>query len=173
VRRPRKAINQIDFVSCPNVNPLCTPGKSGVYDNTARTKAQGVELAGSAKVGNFSLKANYTLTDTENTSPGNVNRGKVLTRRPKHAANLSADYAWPLDTSTGVTVRYVGDTFDNAGNTFILQDYALVDLQASWMINETFEVYGRIENLFDEVYATTRNYGTTRRGAVAGVRAKF
>ena len=169
----RKTLNQIDFVSCPNVNPLCTPGKPGVYDNTARTKAQGLELAGAAKIGDFSLKANYTLTDTENTSPGNANRGKELVRRPKHAANLSADYAWPLDISTGVTVRYVGDTFDNAGNTFVLQDYTLVDLRASWTINETFEVYGRIENLFDEVYATTRNYGTARRGAVAGVRARF
>ncbi len=169
----RKTLNQIDFVSCPNTNPLCTPAKPGVYDNTARTKAQGVELAGAAKLGDFSLKANYTLTDTENTSPGNVNRGKTLVRRPKNAANLSADYNWSLDISTGVSVRYVGDTFDNPANTFILQDYTLVDLRASWKINATFEVYGRIENLLDEVYATTRNYGTARRGAVAGVRAKF
>ncbi len=169
----RKTTNQIDFVSCPGANPLCLPGKFGVYDNIASTKAQGAELTGTAKVGDVTLQANYTLTDTENTSPGNANRGKDLARRPKHAANLWASYAWPMDVSTGVVVRYVGDAFDNAANSFVLKNYTLVDLHASWQIIENVEVYGRIENLFDEVYATTRNYGTQGRAAYAGVRAKF
>jgi vitamin B12 transporter len=169
----RKTREQIDFVSCPSANVLCTPGKFGVYDNIAGTKAHGLELAGSANIGDMTLQANYTYTDTENTSPGNINRGKALARRPKHVANFSATYTWPLDISTGVTVRYVGDTFDNAANSFVLEDYALVELLASWEITETMEIYGRIENLFDKEYATTRNYGTLGRGAFAGVRAKF
>ena len=169
----RKTLNQIDFVSCPSANPFCKVGVSGVYDNGARSRAKGVELAASAEVGALTVQGNYTLTDTQNTSPGNANRGKDLQRRPKHAANLSATYNWPFDVSTGVTVKYVGDAFDNAANSFVLQDYTLVDLRAGWQINETVEVYGRIENLFNEVYATTRNYGTARRGVFVGVRASF
>ncbi len=87
----RRTRNQIDFVSCPGVHPLCTPARFGVYDNIASTKAQGIELAGVAKIDSLSLQANYTFTGTENTSAGNVNRGKDLARRPKHTANLSAD----------------------------------------------------------------------------------
>ncbi len=168
----RKTKNQIDFVSCPNANPLCVPGKFGVYDNIAGTQARGVELSAAAGLGQLTLQANYTYTDTENVSPG-ANQGNTLARRPKHTANLSADYAWPRDVSTGVALRYVGDTFDNAGNTFVLQDYTLVDLRASWQVTDIVEVYGRIENLFNEDYTTTRNYGTHGRGVFAGLRTKF
>jgi vitamin B12 transporter len=169
----RKTQNQIDFVSCPNAHPLCTPGRFGVYDNTARSRAKGIEIAGKADLGPVGITANYTLTDTENTSPGNVNRGKALARRPKHAANFSANYKWPFDISTGINLRYVGDAFDNAANNFVLEDYTLVDFLASWQVNKIVEIYGRVENVFDEVYAITRNYGNARRGVFAGVRTKF
>ncbi|MBY0509095.1 MAG: TonB-dependent receptor [Rhodospirillaceae bacterium] len=171
----RKAKDQIDFFSCFGVtgNPLCPPGKSGIYVNTGSTRARGVELQGSVDIDQFTVTANYTYTDTELTSAGNVNRGKTLTRRPKHQANLSASYQWPFDVATGFSVRYVGDTFDNAANTFVLQDYTLVDLRASWQVVENVELYGRIENVFNERYATIRNYGTPGRGAFAGARFKF
>lgn len=169
----RRTRNQIDFVSCPGAHPLCTPARFGVYDNTARTKAQGIELAGAAKHDGLTVQANYTLTATENTSPGNANRGKDLARRPKHTANISADYSWPGQIATGIALRYVGDAFDNAANSFVLGQYALVDVRASWRVNQTVEVYGRVENLLNEAYVTTRNYGTQRRGAFAGIRARF
>lgn len=169
----RKTRNQIDFVSCPSANPFCRVGVAGVYDNTSASRAKGVELAASAGIGAFTVQGNYTLTDTENTSPMNPNRGKAMQRRPRHAANVSASYNWPFDVSTGIAVKYVGDAFDNAANSFVLKDYTLVDLRAAWRITETTEVYGRIENVLNEVYATTRNYGTPRRGVFAGVRASF
>lgn len=169
----RKTKNQIDFVSCPSANIFCRPGRSGVYDNIAQTKAHGLELAGSFAIDNFSLQANYTLTNTENVSPGNANIGKDLARRPKHMGNLWLTYAWPHEVSTSVGVRYVGDAFDNAANSFMLQGYTLVDIRASVPINETIEIYGRVENLFDKAYTTTRNYGSLGRSAIAGVRARF
>jgi len=169
----RKTVNQIDFVSCPNANPICTTGTFGFYDNIASARAQGLELAGSLSVRELVLEANYTLTDTKNTSAANVNRGNDLARRPKHAANASATYQWPFDISTGVALRYVGRAFDNAGNSFVLQDFTLVDLRAAWKVNETVEVYGRVENIFDKAHQTARDYGSTGRGAFAGVRARF
>ena len=169
----RATKNQIDFVNCPGANPLCTVGKFGVYDNIVSTHADGAELAGSAKLGALTLQANYTYTDTENTSPGGSNYGKDLARRPKHEANFWASYAWPMDVSTGVVVRYVGNAFDNAANTVVLHNYALVDLHAAWQINQTVEVYGRVENLFNQIYVTTSNNGSPRRGAFGGIRAKF
>jgi vitamin B12 transporter len=168
----RKTKNQIDFVGCPG-NPFCKPATFGVYDNIASTKASGVELAAAATIGDVSLQANYTYTDTENTARGNVNVGKVLARRPKNTANLSLSYTWPQQIVTGVAVRYVGDSFDNAANTFVLQDYTVVDVRTSWPVNDAFEIYGRVENLFDETYTTTRSYGSPRRGVFAGVRAHF
>lgn len=169
----RNTTNQIDFVSCPNVNPLCTPGKSGVYDNISRARAYGLELAGSLQIAHLALEANYTYTHTENMTAGNVNRGKALARRPRITANLSATYTWDIPLTTGVGVRYAGDAFDDAANRNVLGHYTLVDLRASWAINDTFDLYGRLENLFDVKYATTRNYGTLGRGVYGGVRAHF
>jgi vitamin B12 transporter len=168
----RKTTNQIDFVSCPSASPLCTQGSFGIYDNIARTHADGLELAGAAKAGALSLQANYTYTDAVNDAPG-ANYGKKLPRRPTNAANATLTYAWPQDVSTSVAVHYVGDTFDTVSNSFVLHSYTLVDLRASWQIMSALELYGRIENLFDKTYETTRNYGALGRGFFAGIRAHF
>ena len=121
----RNNTNQIDFVSCTSANPLCTPGKTGVYDNLTRTKAYGAEFAASAEWNGLALQANYTYTHAENAAIGNVNRGKRLARRPTDVANFSAAYTWPIPLTTGVTVRYVGNAFDDAANRNLLKHYTL------------------------------------------------
>jgi vitamin B12 transporter len=169
----RKTLNQIDFVSCPSTNALCVSGKFGVYDNTARTRAQGVELEGSAKVADLTIQANYTLTDVKNQATGTANFGKLLPRRPRDAANLWLTYAWPQNISTSATLRYVGDVFDDAANRNVLPAHTLIDLRASWEFYKGVEVYGRVENVTDKMYQTTRNYGSPGRGFFSGVRARF
>jgi vitamin B12 transporter len=173
----RRTENQIDFVSCgTSSNPVCFVNgvrRSGAYDNTARAKAKGVELEGSVDLGPLQVRANYTWTDSENDSPGSVNRGKQLTRRPEHQANINASYLWASGLTTSAVIRYVGASFDNVGNTYVLQSYTLVDLHAAWPVNDTFELYGRVENVFDDEYETIRNYGAPGRGAYVGVRARF
>ena len=173
----RETTNQIDYVSCssPSTDPMCTVDgqpRFGYYNNTAKTSADGVELAAAAWLGAFSVSANYTFTDTENETPG-ANFGRDLARRPEETANLSASYVWPFGLTTGVAVRYAGDSFDSASNAFTLKGYTLVDLRISYPIDDNLEVYGRVENVDDETYQTTRNYGSAGRGTFVGVRARF
>ena len=174
----RETDNQIDYFSCTatTTDPMCVVNgvrRFGYYANTAQTKAHGVELEGSADLGPLEVSANYTWTDTENDSPGNANRGKQLARRPEHQANVQATYTWENRASLGGSIRYVGASFDNAANSYVLQAHTLLDLRASYPVNETFELYGRVENAFDDDYETTRNYGSPGRGVYAGVRARF
>lgn len=185
----RDTTNQIDFASCTGTetivsNPLCfrntaPPGsppvllrRFGYYANIARATANGVELAAQGTFGALQLDANYTFTETTNESPG-ANRGRELARRPQDMANLSATYVWPFRLSTTVAARYAGESFDNASNSARLDAYTLVDLRASYPVNDTVEIYGRIENVGDEVYETTRTYGVAGRGTFVGVRARF
>lgn len=176
----RETTNQIDFVSCsgtatPTSAPLCFRNgvrRFGYYSNIALTEAEGVELAADYAIGSFSINANYTQTNTENRTPG-TNLGRQLARRPDEAANLTVGHVWPFGLSTSVAVQHVGDSFDNASNATRLEAYTLVDLRASYPVNETLEVYGRIENAGDETYATTANYGVAGRGTFVGVRARF
>ncbi len=173
----READNEIRYTSCssPSTDALCTPGgafRYGYYKNVQKTETKGIELVGQLSVTDrLSLTGNYTYTDAENASGSNA--GKQLTRRPKNLANLSATYRWPVGLSTTIAARYVGKTFNNEANTVSVNEYTLVDLRASYPINDRLEVYGRVENAFDKDYQTILNYGALGRGAFLGLRAKF
>jgi vitamin B12 transporter len=173
----RQADNEIRYNGCstPSTDPLCTVngvGRWGYYRNVQKTEAQGVELIGRVDVTErLKVSANYTWTDAKSAS--GATDGKRLTRRPEHMANLAADYDWAFGLKTGLAVRYVGETFNNDANTVVVGEYTLVDIRASYPINDNLEVYGRVENAFDEDYQTVLNYGTAGRGAFGGVRVRF
>jgi len=171
----RTAKDQIDFISCDApFEGICTDRPYGTYDNIARARAQGVELAVDLKpVDVLTVNASYTYVDTENRSPDSFNFGNVLARRPKNSISLSADYAPAEGLSVGATIQHVSDSFDDPGNFTRLDGYALVGLRAAWAFNPRYELYGRVDNLFDETYQTVATYGTIGRAAYVGVRAKF
>lgn len=173
----RQADNEIRYNGCstPSTDPLCTVngvGRWGYYRNVQKTEAQGVELVGRVDVTErLNVSANYTWTDAKSAS--GATDGKRLTRRPEHMANLAADYDWAFGLKTGLAVRYVGETFNNDANTVVVGEYTLVDIRASYPINDNLEVYGRIENAFDEDYQTVLNYGAPGQGVFGGVRVRF
>jgi vitamin B12 transporter len=67
-------------------------------------------------------------------------------------------------------VLVVGDSFDNPANTNRLNGYTLVDLRAAFPVAAGLELFGRVDNLFDERYETARLFGSPGRAAYAGVR---
>ncbi|WP_174275386.1 TonB-dependent receptor domain-containing protein [Sphingomonas bacterium] len=176
----RRTRDQIIFNSCTATStlPLCfqpgsTTRRSGYYQNVARAEAHGIEASGAARIGeHLTLDGNYSRTVSEDRSPG-VTYGLWLPRRPRHSANGSVNYVWPLGISTGVAFRWSGKTFDNAANTTELHGYTLVDLRAEVPINKTFKAFARIENLFDKEYQTAYRYGTLGRSGYVGVRARL
>ena len=162
----REITNQIDFVST-NTPPY------GGYANVAKTRSKGFEVEGGFEVSSLlTLSANYTNMDAVNKSAG-ANNGKDLARRAGETASADAQLNLANGLTGGVTMQYVGQSFDNATNTRRLKSYVLTDVRVSYPINDTFELYGRVENLFDQRYETLYRYGTLGRGAFAGVRAKF
>ena len=159
----------IEFVST-NIPPTY-----GVYRNLGRATAEGIELQGGLKLSQaLSLSANYTYTHAVDVT------GQVpLLRRPDDTANASATYLWPIKLSTALAVRYSSASHDQGYDINFnpypvrLKAYELVDLRASYPLTGRLEVYGRIENLFDQHYETAYQYGTLGRGVFAGVRARF
>ncbi len=163
----RDTKNQIDFLSNN------TPPNFGGYANTAKTKAEGVEVDGAYEINPMvTVSANYTNMDAVNRSAG-ASYGKDLARRAGETGSGDVTVTLPSGLSGGVTMQYVGYSFDNATNTRRLKSYVLTDVRLSYPINDTFEVYGRVENLFDQQYETLYRYGALGRGAFAGVRARF
>ena len=70
-------------------------------------------------------------------------------------------------------MRYVGESFEDAANTYRLKAHVLTDLRMSWPLRTGLEVYGRVENLMDSRYEPTREYGAPGRGVYLGLRGRF
>jgi vitamin B12 transporter len=163
----------IEFFDCVSLNDCPNPS-GGYYANIARAAAHGVELQSTLSVtDDLTLTGNYTLTDTEDKSPGSATSGNELPRRPKDMANVSAAYRWAAPLTTSVAVRYAGPSYDDTANQIKLGGYVLVDLRAAYQVLDRLEVYARVENLTGKHYETEYQYGTLGRVAYAGVRASF
>ena len=163
----------IDFISCDvPLTGICVDRPFGVYDNVERARANGVELALALRpVERLSLQANYTYTNAIDRSGANF--GRRLALRPEHSASALADYRWAFWLTAGVTVTYVGASFDDRANSRVLGDYVLADLRAAYPVTRRVELYGRIENLLDERYETTSQYGQPGRAGYVGVRLRY
>jgi len=170
----RSSRDLINFFSCPAPNALCITEPGGFYANIARASARGLELQGSFHMSEqFTLAANYTLTETEDRSPGSPTYGQELPNRPKNTANASVTYGSPANLNAAVAMRYAGRSFDNAITPTWLGGYVLLDLRVDYPIRDRLEVYGRVENVANKHYETTYEYGTLGRVAYAGIRATF
>ena len=160
----RDSENLISFVSLPGP-PF------GVYWNTGLARAQGIEVEGGyGLTETISTRLAYSFVDTQDRSSGSPNQGNELARRPRHAATLSADWT-PQDFRFGGDLRLVSRSFDNAANSVQIGGYAVLDLRASWQVTATFELFGRVENVWDEQYQTAAGFGTAGRGVFGGIRA--
>jgi len=165
----RDTRNLINFIGCSVLTGICANRPFGTYDNVAKARAQGLEFVLMLKpVDALRVQANYGYVDAIN-----VATGLDLARRARHSVNLSVDYDWAFGLKTGATISHVGASFDNASNTRELDGYVLADLRAAFPVTRNIELYGRIENLFNEQYETSYRYGTPRRAAYAGIRLAF
>ncbi|WAC25122.1 TonB-dependent receptor plug domain-containing protein [Blastomonas sp. SL216] len=171
----RTSDDLIIFISCPLPRTgICAGRPSGTYDNVSKARAEGVEIGLMMQpVDALRLQANYTYTDATNRSPGNANFGRQLVRRPQHSVTALIDYRWGFGLETGVTLTHVGANFDNANNSRKVEGYVLADLRASFPVTERVEIYGRVENLFDERYETVFRYGSPGRAGYVGVRLTY
>lgn len=142
-------------------------------ENIDRVRSEGVELGFAVQpTEKLSLQANYTLTNAINRSAG-ANFGNRLALRPQHLGSFTADWQTPWRLKVGATLLLAGDSFDNASNTVRLDGYALAHLRAAFPISDRFELYGRVENVFDTDYVQVAGYNSYGRNAHVGVRATF
>ncbi|WBY16063.1 TonB-dependent receptor [Erythrobacteraceae bacterium WH01K] len=171
----RDTENLIDFASCFSVvDPLCDDGRFGFYLNVGEARSEGFEIeAGKQLDERLSTRLAYSYTESRDRTPGGANEGNRLARRPEHALTASIDWTGPADLTLGGDVRLVSDSFDNIGNTARLDGYVVTDLRASWPLAPQFELFGRIENLFDVDYEVSAGYGTPGRTGYIGARLRL
>ena len=120
---------------------------------------------------------------TERSMPA-MRRTPTCTRSTKRRTPISragphllAKRAHTLDAArtTGRSARlslYVGRRFDGAGGVSPLASHTTADLLASHRLNAHFELFARVENLFDARYEPVAGYGAPGRAVYAGIRVR-
>ena len=142
---------------------------SGVYLNTARARAQGIEAeAGFDLAPGLRLAGIYSYVDAEDRTTD-----LDLARRPKHFGTIYGDWISDFGLGLGADLRLVGASWDNTSNTVRLEGYELLDVRASFGLGDNLELFGRVENVFDTDYQTVAGYGTAGRSVFGGIRAKM
>jgi vitamin B12 transporter len=145
------------------------------YVNVNDAKTSGIEsFIKIMPLDDLSVCLNYTYTDTEDDD------GKRLIRRPLHKAGLNTCYRFLKQGTANLDILYIGKRDDSYWSTMagatkdiVLDDYILVNLAGSFDICKHFQVFARIENLFDEDYNESYGYGTAGISAYGGVKLTF
>jgi vitamin B12 transporter len=149
-------------------------GEVARYFNTDEAVASGGEFSAAGRpAAGWTLTAHYTYLETEDRSTG-----EDLIRRPAHS--VGADVGWQATAALTVSAGadYIGEREDLDFASFpaervTLDAYTLVRAGASVAVADGVELFGRIENLFDEDYESVYGYGVAGRAFYAGARAEF
>lgn len=139
---------------------------SGYLQDVGTSNSKGVELTAEIPLGDsLRLNGNYTYNDTERPD------GSQRLRRPEHLFNLGVLYTG-MDGRLNLNgfYRSQANSLDSPGP---LEDFGVLDLTASYQLNENFRLYGRFENAFDEDYEEVTGFNSAGSAAYIGVNFSF
>jgi vitamin B12 transporter len=143
------------------------------WANVGKAETDGVEaFIAYQPIQTVNLRADYTYTEAND----EVAHLELL-RRPKHKVSVDARWQATSAVSLDANVLYVSSWID--GNReftiprLIAPGYTTTNVSVNYDINDTFTVYGRIANLFDEHYQDPDGFLRPGRGFYAGLKAKI
>jgi outer membrane receptor protein involved in Fe transport len=147
----------------------------GYFQNVGSTRRQGIEAQVNLQSKALQLYASYALVDARfldalevgSNSPfadanGNVQilPGNRIPAIPRNRIKAGFDYSITDALKVGGDALFVSDQYfvgDESNQAQRLPSYTVFNAHASYQIDKTFQIYGRVDNIFDNRYAT---YGT-------------
>jgi outer membrane receptor protein involved in Fe transport len=130
--------------------------------NLGRTRSRGVELDGALRVNrDVQISAGYAYTAATVASypgnPGGIDLvGLDVAQVPRNVFTWQARYWNPSRVFVSVAGRFVGQQFDDDQNQFPLARFYTMDLEIGRSITSHFEVFGAVENVFNQRYQVAR-----------------
>jgi vitamin B12 transporter len=143
------------------------------FNQDGDTRITGLELSAKAEiVDGLDVAATYTWMTADDAN------GDQLVRRPRNAASLTVNYGFLEKKRANVNLGlvYNGQQYDVAfGPTrrVVLDDYVLLNVAASYRVNDYVELYARGENLLNQDYQEVFSFGTPGIAGYGGVRVSF
>lgn len=141
---------------------LTSPPFVGYNQNIDKARIDGIELGYDFEQGPWLLHLGGNWQD-----PVDKTSDTRLLRRADYSINARAFYSFG-NWQIGSDLLYTGDRDDFGGIT--LDSYTLVNLDASYQLNQNWQLFGKVENLFGEDYELASGYRTQDRIAFLGIR---
>ena len=167
---------------------LATNTSEGYFDNFGQTRRRGIEAGFSGDWGDWSLGANYTYLDaTYQSSEGvngeanssnnagriNIAKGDRIPLVPRNILKAFASYRLSPRFNIGGDVIAISNAYargnenneHQADGMFYgdgkVSGYAVVNLSAAFQINSQWNVFAKVNNVFDREYATAGQLGAS------------
>ncbi len=144
----------------------------GMNQNVAAARSSGVELMLEMwLLGNTQMTASYTHTRTKDLAT-NLD----LVRRPRDKATLGLHhYCWDRRANFNLYMLYVGSRidFDAAFARTRLDDYITVNMSANCRLNDNWELFARVDNLFGENYEEVFSFNVPGTSFYGGARVRL
>ncbi|HTQ12726.1 MAG TPA: TonB-dependent receptor [Rhizomicrobium sp.] len=175
----RDTRNLIDFQSCFVASPPadCAVRPDGFYFNVGRSRTHGLEASLSGEITDtLTAQASYTALIATDATPGDPLENRALTRRPHIQESLVLTWTPVAAISATASVLHVGrrvDQYDTGvvpPRAFLDEGYTLVNLAASYRLDDRISLFGRVENALDADYQPELGYGGQPRAYFVGVR---
>jgi outer membrane receptor protein involved in Fe transport len=166
-----RATNSDDILAIPS--PVLQG--FGYFQNVGSTRRQGIEAEVNLKSDKMQASASYTFVDARfldalqvgSNSPfadanGNIQilPGNQIPAIPRNRLKANIDYAVADVFKVGGDAIFVSSQYfvgDESNQFMKLPSYAVFNLHASYQLSKTVQFYARVDNIFDNRYAT---YGT-------------
>ena len=138
----------------------------GGYENIDEAESKGIEVsAGWNLTESIALSTDYAYIRAREAD------GTPLRRLPRHSGDLVLYYDRPGPFSGSVLLRFNGKETNSDGST--LDEWTRIDINARYELLEDFELFARLENVFDTHYQQILGYGTPGLSGSVGVRRQF
>lgn len=145
-------------------------GGWGGYNQISGIKIYGVETFVKIQpCDRLTLGAAYTRQHANNMEQDEASLPYI----PEDKISLTADFQATDKANVSLTGVYVGQRTTTNDGINDIHGYTLINLSASYQVNKTFKIYGRIHNLLDQDYEETAGYATRGISLYAGVKASF
>jgi vitamin B12 transporter len=133
-----------------------------IAQNIGKSTSKGIEVFANFKIlDNLNLNTNYTWNQaTDNTN------GSILPRRPRHTFSASLHHTWKNKLDTLITVNYRSKMVSGTG---VVGERTIVRAALSYQVNKNWKLTARGENLLDEDYEESFQFGGQSISGYAGV----
>lgn len=144
------------------------------YMNIGKAESKGTEILIQARpFDDMSFNATYTRTEAKD-----KDTGADLLRRPKQEFSASLNYNFQKKANINLTFIRIGEQDDMDFSTWpstrlTLPSYSLLNAAVSFNFTSNFQIFFRMDNIFNEEYEMVKGYGTPGFSVYGGVNLTF